>query len=149
MRILFFSHYFPPEGNAPASRTYEHCVRWVRAGHQVTVITCVPNVPTGVPYDGYHNRWRPQYEIMDGIQVIRVWTLLAANAGFVLRILNYLSFMLSAICVGLFVKRPDVLIFRLFCCCRNCWMEMFFCPVRRIQVFASDTGCTIDSCAPM
>ena len=110
MRILFFSHYFPPEGNAPASRTYEHCVRWVRAGHQVTVITCVPNVPTGVPYDGYHNRWRPQYEIMDGIQVIRVWTLLAANAGFVLRILNYLSFMLSAICVGLFVKRPDVLI---------------------------------------
>ncbi len=110
MRILFFSHYFPPEGNAPASRTYEHCVRWVRAGNQVTVVTCVPNVPNGIPYDGYHNRWRPQRELVDGIQVIRVWTLLAANAGFIPRILNYLSYMCSAICVGLFVKRPDVVI---------------------------------------
>ena len=110
MNILFFSHYFPPEGNAPASRTHEHCVRWVNAGNQVTVVTCVPNVPKGTPYGGYHNRWWPQREIIDGIQVIRVWTLLAANAGFILRILNYLSYMCSAICVGLFLKRPDIVI---------------------------------------
>lgn len=110
MKILFFTHYFPPEGNAPASRTYEHCVRWVRAGHDVTVITCVPNVPNGVPYEGYRNRWRSQHEDIDGIHVIRVWTLLAANAGFVLRILNYLSYLLSAVRVGLFVSRPDVII---------------------------------------
>lgn len=53
MRILFFTHYFPPEGNAPASRTHENCKRWVRRGHKVTVITCAPNVPDGVVYDGY------------------------------------------------------------------------------------------------
>lgn len=110
MNILFLSHYFPPEGNAPASRTYEHCVRWVRAGHQVTVITCVPNVPDGVPYEGYRNRWRSQTEDVDGIRVIRVWTYLAANAGVVKRILNYLSYMLSALWTGLFVRRPDVII---------------------------------------
>ena len=110
MRILFFSHYFPPEGNAPASRTYEHCVRWVRAGHDVTVITCVPNVPNGVPYEGYRNRLRSQSEVMDGIKVIRVWTLLAANAGFAMRILNYVSFMITAFLRGWRVKRPDVVI---------------------------------------
>lgn len=110
MKILFFSHYFPPEGNAPASRTWEHCVRWVRAGHDVTVITCVPNVPNGVAYEGYRNRFRSQHEEIDGIHVIRVWTILAANAGFVLRILNYLSYLFSAVRVGLFVKRPDVII---------------------------------------
>ena len=109
MHIIFFSHYFPPEGNAPASRTYEHCVRWVRAGHDVTVITCVPNVPNGVPYYGYKNRWR-QEETVDGIRVIRVWTYLAPNAGVKKRVFNFVSYMFAAIGVGLFVKRPDVVI---------------------------------------
>ena len=109
MNILFFTHYFPPEGNAPASRTYEHCVRWVRAGHDVTVITCVPNVPNGAPYEGYKNRWRHE-EVIDGIRVIRVWTYLAPNAGVKKRILNFVSYMLTAIWAGLFVKRPDVVI---------------------------------------
>jgi glycosyltransferase involved in cell wall biosynthesis len=110
MKILFFSHYFPPEGNAPASRTYEHCVRWARAGHQVTVVTCVPNVPDGVPYAGYKNRWRTQREHIDGVEVLRVWTYLAPNAGFVKRILNYLTYMVSAVWTALFLSRPDVVI---------------------------------------
>lgn len=110
MHILFFSHYFPPEGNAPASRTYEHCVRWVRSGHRVTVITGVPNVPHGRPYDGYKNRFWPQREKVDGIDVIRVWTVLAPNAGFLMRILNYVSFMLTATIRGIFVAKPDVII---------------------------------------
>lgn len=110
MHILFFTHYFTPEGNAPASRTYEHCLRWVRAGHKVTVITCVPNVPNGVPYEGYRNRLWPQREEIDGIQVIRVWSFLAANSGFVKRIINYLTYMLSAAWMGLFVKKPDVVV---------------------------------------
>lgn len=110
MHILFFTHYFPPEGNAPASRTYEHCLRWVRAGHRVTVITCVPNVPNGVPYAGYKNRLRSQREVVDGIEVIRVWTFLAANAGYIKRVLNYLSYMMMATFAGLFVAKPDVVV---------------------------------------
>lgn len=110
MKILFFTHYFPPEGNAPASRTYEHCVRWVQAGHDVTVITCVPNVPNGVPYDGFKNRVRAQKEVVDGIHVVRVWTLMAANSGFLKRILNYLTYMLTATWAGLWMKRPDVIV---------------------------------------
>lgn len=110
MHILFCTHYFPPEVNAPASRTYEHAVRWVRAGHRVTVITCNPNCPTGVLFPGYRNRLRPQRESMDGIEVVRVWTFLAPNAGRVRRILNYLSYMVSAVWAGLWVKRPDVIV---------------------------------------
>lgn len=110
MHILFFTHYFTPEGNAPASRTYEHCVRWVRAGHKVTVVTCCPNVPNGVPYEGYRNRFWPQKEEIDGIQVIRVWTFLAANAGFLKRIINFLSYMMMATWSGLFVSKPSLVI---------------------------------------
>ena len=80
MRILFITHYFCPEGNAPATRVYEMSRRWVRHGHRVTVITGVPNVPDGVVYEGYENRWR-QRERGRGVEVIRVWTYLAANRG--------------------------------------------------------------------
>ena len=109
MRILFLTHYFPPEGNAPATRVHQFCRRWVENGHEVTVITCAPNVPSGKVYEGYRNRlW--QREQVDGIEVIRVWTFLAANAGTVKRILNYVSFMVSAVLAALFRRSPDVLI---------------------------------------
>lgn len=111
MRIVFFTHYFPPEGNAPASRTYEHCQRWVKKGVDVTVITCAPNVPNGVVYEGYKNRLWPQRETVDGIRVIRVWTKIAANAGGLPRILNYVSYMMSAVFAFLFFcRRPNLII---------------------------------------
>ena len=111
MKIVFLSHYFPPEGNAPASRTYEHCSRWVKDGAQVTVITCAPNVPNGVVYEGYKNRFWPQRETVDGIEVIRVWSFIAPNAGAIRRIVNYATYMMSAVFAFLFFcKRPQVVI---------------------------------------
>jgi glycosyltransferase involved in cell wall biosynthesis len=109
MRIVFLTHYFHPEGNAPATRVTEMTRRWVAAGHDVTVITGVPNVPDGVVYEGYRNRWL-QRETRDGVSVVRVWTYLAPNKGTARRIANYLSFMVTAALAGLFVRRPDVVI---------------------------------------
>jgi len=110
MRILFLTHYFPPEVNAPAARTYEHCRRWVEMGHDVTVVTCVPNCPDGVIYPGYRNRWRRQVSYVDGIRVVRIWTYLAPNAGTVRRIANYLSYMFSATLASLRLPRPDLVV---------------------------------------
>ena len=70
MKILFLTDNFPPEVNAPATRTYEHCKEWVKQGEEVTVITCTPNFPQGKVYTGYRNRLY-QKEIMDGIRVIQ------------------------------------------------------------------------------
>lgn len=108
IHILFFSHYFPPEGNAPASRVYALCQRWVRKGHRVTVVTCAPNVPDGKIYEGYRNY--PQTQWMEGIQVVRVWTYLAANKGFGRRILNYVSYLFSATIHSLLISSPDVIV---------------------------------------
>ena len=109
MRILFISHYFPPEVNAPASRTHEHCRQWVADGHDVTVITGVPNHPAGTIFDGYRNAWLQEYEI-DGVRVIRTWMFLAANAGFAKRILNYVLFGLTAIIASRHVAKPDIVV---------------------------------------
>lgn len=109
MNILFFTDNFPPETNALASRTYEHALRWVKAGHQVTILTTVPNSPEGIVHKGYKNRLR-SVEYMQGIRVVRVISYITANEGFVKRIWDYTSYMLSAIFFGLFEKKPDVIV---------------------------------------
>ncbi len=108
MKILFLSDNFPPEVNAPASRTFDHCREWVKSGDEVTVITCAPNFPQGKLYAGYHNKlW--QEEIIEGIRVIRVWSYIVANKGFFKRTLDFISFSVSSFLAGLFVK-TDVII---------------------------------------
>ncbi len=110
MRILFLSHYYPPEGNAPATRVSALARRWVAGGHEVTVVTCVPNVPDGVVYGGYRNRLWPREAVVDGVRVIRVWTWIASNKGTVRRIVNYLSYMVMAWLRVMLLARPDILI---------------------------------------
>lgn len=132
MRILFLTHYFPPEVNAPAARTYEHCREWVRVGHEVHVVTCVPNHPRGEVYAGYQRRWRVQREEIDGIHVHRVWTYVAPNKGFLKRTLGYLSYMLSAPPAALQLPGPDVIVAtspQFFCACAGYLTSKFLrCP---------------------
>ena len=110
MHILFLTDNFPPEVNAPASRTYEHCREWVKEGHKVTIITCVPNFPKGIVFDGYVNRFKTQHENYDGIKVLRVWSYISSNDGFILRILDYISFMVSSTIASLNIKNVDIVI---------------------------------------
>lgn len=109
MHILFITDNFPPESNAPASRTFEHAREWVKCGHKVTIITGVPNFPEGKVFEGYKNKLY-QKEFIEGIEVRRVKTYIAKNAGFFRRILDFTSFMFSSFWAGLFVKEVDVVV---------------------------------------
>lgn len=109
MRILFLTHYFPPEVNAPASRTFEHCRVWAQHGHEVRVFTNVPNHPAGKVYAGYRNRpW--QMEVMAGVKVVRGLTVPAPNRGVLLRSLNYAFYMVMAVLCAPFLPRADVVV---------------------------------------
>ncbi|NQV78889.1 MAG: glycosyltransferase family 4 protein [Lutibacter sp.] len=103
MRILFLTDNFPPETNAPATRTYEHCLKWINMGYKVTVITCFPNFPKGKVFEGYTNKLYEK-ENIDGITVIRVWSYITENNGFVKRVIDYVSYALTSFLFGLFVK---------------------------------------------
>ena len=104
MKILFITDNFPPEVNAPATRTYEHIKEWIKdESVEVTVLTCFPNFPHGKVYNGYKNKLY-QREKFDGIDVIRVWSYMSKNEGFVKRVLDYISFAFMAFFVGLFQK---------------------------------------------
>ena len=126
MKILFLTDNFPPEVNAPANRTFEHCLEWVKKGIEVTVITSFPNFPKGKVYDGYKNKFF-QIDNMNGIKVIRVWTFITSNSGFYLRILDYLSFSFSSFIAGLFIK-TDIIIAtspQFFTAVTGRWLSLF------------------------
>ncbi len=108
MRILFLTDNFPPEVNAPATRTYEHCIKWIELGYKVTVITCFPNFPKGIVFEGYKNRLYKK-ESIDGINVIRVWSYITERKGFVSQIIDYISYCFTSIISGFFVK-TDIII---------------------------------------
>ncbi len=97
---------------APAARVSELARHWVRAGHQVTVLTGFPNHPDGVVRPEYRKRFRRLVcrETVDGVKVVRTWLLPFPNRKAYERMLNYSSFCVSAAVTGSFLERPDVVI---------------------------------------
>ena len=113
MRILYVSHYFPPEMGAPAGRVAGLGRLWAAAGHEVHVLTGFPHHPTGRIHPDYRRAFRRGYlrEETDGVRVHRTWIFPAANRGKVRRSLNYTSFMASATVSGsLRLPCPDVIV---------------------------------------
>ncbi|MGE5500189.1 MAG: hypothetical protein ACM3Q2_19110, partial [Syntrophothermus sp.] len=122
--ILFLTHYFPPEVNAPASRTYEHAREWVKEV-DVTVITNFPNHPDGKIFPGYRNKLISR-EVTEGVNVIRLWTFITPNEGIILRTLNYVIYMMAAIFYTLYSGiKFDVIIAttpQFFCAVAGKWI---------------------------
>ena len=107
-RILFLTDNFPPEVNAPATRTYEHAREWVKKGCEVLVLTSYPNFPQGKIYEGFKQKI-VESEIKDGIKIIRVATIIYPNSGFFHRIIDQLSYAIMAFLVGLWI-RTDIIV---------------------------------------
>ena len=55
MKILMLTQYFYPEVGATQTRIYEFARNLVDHGHEVTVITEVPNHPIGIIHEKYQN----------------------------------------------------------------------------------------------
>jgi len=106
LRILYLSQYFPPEAGATQTRAYEMARNFVRLGHQVTMITEIPNHPSGIIPPEYR---RKLYERrpLEGIDVIRVWVKASPEKNLRNRLYFYLSYMLSAWLAGLFLATGD------------------------------------------
>lgn len=108
--ILFITPYYPPEKTPPAIRISETAQGLVRRGYQVTVLTTFPNFPSGVVPVQYRGQVMRR-EVCDGVRVVRVWSYITPNKGFLRRILAQLSFGCVAPLLGWRdVGRPDVII---------------------------------------
>ncbi|NTW71219.1 MAG: glycosyltransferase family 4 protein [Eubacteriaceae bacterium] len=90
MRILVVCQYFYPE----EFKVNELCFRLVKDGHQVTVLTGLPNYPGGAILKGYKSR-NKRTEKINGVKVIRSW-LIGRGSTLTQLFFNYMSFMLSS-----------------------------------------------------
>jgi len=99
MKILIVTHYFPPEIGAPQARLSDLARFWAEAGDDVTVLTGMPNHPTGIVPKEYVGRKRVE-EAVDGYRVVRTWLYATANEGIVKKTLGHLSFMVSGVVLG-------------------------------------------------
>lgn len=108
-RILIIADRYLPEISAASTRLHAHAKRWVQAGHDVEVLTCVPNFPAGKIFAGYKNK-RIQHENVDGVRINRIWSFMAPNSGRIRRAADYLSFPLSSILNTRQMQTPDVIL---------------------------------------
>ena len=99
MRILLVTHYFPPETGAPQARLSALAATWAADGDTVTVLTGMPNHPTGVVPPGYRGAIRRR-ERRDGYRVLRTWVYATPNQGIARKTLGHLSFMISSLLLG-------------------------------------------------
>jgi len=100
LRILIVSQYFWPEN----FRVNELAAGLVRRGHDVTVLTGLPNYPSGRFADGYGylSRRREDYR---GARVVRAPLVPRGGGGAVRLALNYASFAFFATVLGPFLCR--------------------------------------------
>ncbi len=109
MRILLVYQYFRPEIGAGIERVFYTAKHLVSSGHNVRVITAVPNYPFGKIYPGYKLKLLHKEEI-GGIEVLRTLVYPSRNISTLKRLLNYFSFTLSGFIAGILQKNYDVII---------------------------------------
>jgi glycosyltransferase involved in cell wall biosynthesis len=110
MKILLLTQYFPPETGAPQNRLHSLATHLSSFGAEVSVLTAMPSYPQSVVYDGYKNKWYKKEQ--DGnLTIYRSWIYVSKSKSVVARLLNYFSFVFTALFIGLFkIKRHDIII---------------------------------------
>jgi glycosyltransferase involved in cell wall biosynthesis len=110
MRILIVTHYFPPETGAPQARLSALAAIWAADGDDVTVLTGMPNHPTGVVPPSYRRAVRRR-ERAHGYRVVRTWLYATPIEGAARKALGHLSFMASSVLLGWRASGPaDVVV---------------------------------------
>ena len=106
MRFLILTQYYPPEIGAAQARLSAFAEQLQRAGHEVEVVTALPNYPGG-KLDEADRRLLGRREVLDGVPVRRTWLLTATGVG-ARRLASYLSFAATGLVSALVAGRPDV-----------------------------------------
>jgi glycosyltransferase involved in cell wall biosynthesis len=110
MKIAYICQYFVPEPSAPSVRISELAQEWVKDGHEVTVLTGMPNHPNGIVLDEYRGKIIADEKIAD-VNVLRSWLYATPNEGILRKTLSHLSFMISTVMLSLpRLNKIDVII---------------------------------------
>lgn len=110
MRIALLTQYYPPETGAPQNRLSNLARRLLASGHEVVVLTAMPNYPEMKTYEGYG--WKIfTREYIEQVKVVRSCIVVTKRRSLLPRLVNYFSFVFSSFWIGLILlRRQDILI---------------------------------------
>ncbi|MCL4870664.1 MAG: glycosyltransferase family 4 protein [Anaerolineae bacterium] len=100
MRFVILTQYYLPETGAPQNRLSDLARRFKQMGHNVIVLTAMPNYPQGQIFPNY--RWKLWLiDEIDGIKVIHCW-LFASKSRFIpFRLISFFSFVITSALIGI------------------------------------------------
>lgn len=99
MKILFLTQYCPPEVGAPQNRIFEFAKQLKKFGHEITILTAMPNYPKGEIFEEYKGK-KVVIEELEGIKIVRTGIYATKDKSFTKRLRNYLSFTFSSVLTG-------------------------------------------------
>jgi glycosyltransferase involved in cell wall biosynthesis len=106
MNFTLLTQYYPPEIGAPQARLSYLAREFCKAGHRVTVLTAMPNYPTGRIFNGYGHWLKRERRDEDQVEVLRSFIYPAQSAALIPRLTSYFSFVGSSALVGSFLLQP-------------------------------------------
>lgn len=110
MKLVILTQYYPPEPGAPQARLGDLARRLTDAGHQVDVVTAMPNYPTGRIAEPWCGRVLGT-EIIEGVAVHRSWIRARPGGRFLDTLGAYGSFATSAVLSApLRIRRADIVL---------------------------------------
>jgi len=101
MHILYIHQHFAVPSGSTGTRSYEFARRWIKNGHQVTIITG--------HYDISGLDCKHKNQKIDGIKIIVAGTEYGNKMSFVQRVSAFITFIFAATLNGLKVKDVDVI----------------------------------------
>jgi len=105
MKIGIVSEYYQPEPTIYSVQLGQYLSK---KGHEVRVLTGIPNYPSGKLYPGFGKTWFWR-KVIDGVDVKRVLLFPSHSGNPISRIFTYLSFSLSSLVATRFMSSMDVI----------------------------------------
>ena len=109
MQILIYSYNYYPEPIGIAPLMTELAEGLVKKGHQVRVITGMPNYPQREIYEEYRGKWYVTEE-KNGVTIQRCYLRIKSKPNLIDRLLLELSFVFTSLPQALNGWRPDVIL---------------------------------------
>ena len=107
MKILFLTQWFDPE---PTPKGLLFAKKLKELGHEIEILTAIPNYPLGKYYEGYKFKFF-QEEFNDDIRIIRAPIYPSHDNSIFRRFLTYITFSFSSLLIGIFATRKVDIIY--------------------------------------
>lgn len=107
--IFIITSYFPPETGAASNRIFHMADGLQKKGYNVSVVTPLPNYPTGKVFDDYKGKFK-RTATENNITIHRLWIYASNSKNKVLRLFAMLSYSFSLIWFYTFNKVPKTVV---------------------------------------